>query len=510
MALLFNCSHHILVCFCVPCLALIAYFTIIHQRIFYSSLRRASGVPGPWLSKITRLHLAYYELLCRRNTEIFRWHHRYGPVVRLSPNEVSVSTLDAVRQVYTAKNGWSKSSYFDNFMGYNQRPIFAVKPSQEHSEKRKLTSAFYQPSALYNFPDLELYVDARCKAVLKTLEHAPITDVYSLTDWYAFDVITYVVFGPNHGTHCIEEPCEERAIIEDLKHLQFFGPFSLLFPGLFAYMSYLLPRLTPQLKYLQAEKTLAEWCRRRISEVVNDPMLFSSRSLLRQLMQVEEKAGGQRLDPDFVAAELLDNINAARATVTVTATYLIWLLSRHPAWQYKVNQELRALSTTPHQPASFSTINNRAPILEACIWEVYRLYPASSGRSERVVPAGGCILSDVYLPANTTVMSCVLALHRDETVFPDPETFNPQRWLGVEDVGLKIRKAQLIPFGYGGRICLGKALATMEIKMLAAHLYFHYETAATEMCTPESLRQSSTHDAVPRAKECLIRFRKLD
>jgi cytochrome P450 len=115
-------------------------------------------------------------------------------------------------------------------------------------------------------------------------------------------------------------------------------------------------------------------------------------------------------------------------------------------------------------------------------------------------------LSGVYLPEGTIVTSSVVTLHRDENVFPNSDHFSPERWIEPDEQTFKIRDAQLIPFGYGGRICLGKALATMEIKLLIARLYLKYETVMTESSSEGSMKQCSTHDAVPWALKCVVRF----
>ncbi|KAI0467065.1 benzoate 4-monooxygenase cytochrome P450 [Xylaria cf. heliscus] len=445
-----------------------AYHAIFYP-LFWGPHRHLAG---PFLCKITSFRLMYHDLRCHRNPEILQWHRRHGPVICISPNKVSVSTLEDVRKVYKATTEWSKSNYFDHFTAYGgQRSIFAAKSHREHRDKRKLTSAFYQATAIYKLPELEQFVSGRCVAVLGHLEgKGGVVDVYALMNWFAMDVITYLVFGPYHSPNCVEGLCEEREILEDLKDLRFLGPFRLRFPRIFATLAFLLARAIPGLRYLRSDDALADWCQGRISAAMGDHLLSSSRSLLWQLLQTQQK-NGDVLNKDYIAAELLDNIQAARATVAVTATCLIWLLSLHPQWQ----------------PLSFAEVNSRAPVLEACLREVYRLYPASSGRAERIVPDNGSTLSGVFVPGGTIVTSCVLGLHQDPELFPDGASFAPQTWLETpnqeaDEKLLRFREAQLISFGYGGRICLGKALATMEC---------------------------STQDAVPRSKTCSIAFRRL-
>src|ERR1700712_5170645 len=98
-------------CLAVICLGFVLYRNVLHP-LLYGPL---SHIPGPWLNKITSLYLAYYDLRYCRNTEILKWHRRYGPIICISPHEVSVATLESTQKVYTATRGWSKSDYFDNF-----------------------------------------------------------------------------------------------------------------------------------------------------------------------------------------------------------------------------------------------------------------------------------------------------------------------------------------------------------------------------------------------------------
>lgn len=138
------------------------------------------------------------------------------------------------------------------------------------------------------------------------------------------------------------------------------------------------------------------------------------------------------------------------------------------------------------------------------------MYPYSSGKDERVVPLGGRILAGVFVPENTVVATSVLALHYDGEVYSDPDMFLPHRWIDGSEEQRNILDMQLIPFGYGGRTCLGKSLATMELKLLIASLYLEHESLATLTTNAVTLKQCSTHDAVPRGLKCVVRFRRME
>lgn len=118
----------------------VVFIVLIYAWLAYllgiGSLRH---VPGPWYCKVSNIPLNIYEILCRRSDIILDLHKKYGPVVQIAPNEVSVADLEATKQIYGTKDRWAKSDYFDHFMGYGRRSIFATKPYEDHRIKRKYT-----------------------------------------------------------------------------------------------------------------------------------------------------------------------------------------------------------------------------------------------------------------------------------------------------------------------------------------------------------------------------------
>lgn len=150
----------------------------------------------------------------------------------------------------------------------------------------------------------------------------------------------------------------------------------------------------------------------------------------------------------------------------------------------KLAAELRdaALPT----PAPWKSIRDLL-YLDAVIREAMRINPGIAMIFERVVPDGGFTLPDGrYLPADTKIGINPFVTNRDYGVFgDDADSFNPDRWLQGEAESVQQFEARSrrmkdtvdFVFGGGGRICMGRYLAMLEIKKLIATLYSLFEVS---------------------------------
>ena len=137
-----------------------------------------------------------------------------------------------------------------------------------------------------------------------------------------------------------------------------------------------------------------------------------------------------------------------------TATALAWtldLLTRHPDVLARLRAELDAGDET---------------YLRAVIAESLRLRP--------VIPlAGRRLTSDLradgmVLPAGTDVTPAIWLTHTRPEAYPEPYAFRPERFLGSAP-----STYAWIPFGGGGRRCLGAALAEMEMRVVLTEILRH-------------------------------------
>lgn len=170
-----------------------------------------------------------------------------------------------------------------------------------------------------------------------------------------------------------------------------------------------------------------------------DPAEFT---LLKRMREKSE------LDPMDYAAECLDHMAAGIDTTGDALCFLMWELSQARSLhiQKKLRDELRQGAEAPL---------DKLPFLEAVVSEGLRCFPAIPMSLPRYVPAGGKEIDGYVIPGGTVVSCQAYSVHKlNEDVFPEAESFDPERWLKSE--GDSERRRLQFAFASGGRGCVGK------------------------------------------------------
>ena len=96
----------------------LAFVILLIYRLWLSPLAR---LPGPTICALTRLPLMYHEFNGNRRKFIHALHLKYGPVVRVAPDEVSFATREAAKEIYTSGgSGYDKSSFYNLFSNFDR------------------------------------------------------------------------------------------------------------------------------------------------------------------------------------------------------------------------------------------------------------------------------------------------------------------------------------------------------------------------------------------------------
>ncbi|XP_029288042.1 25-hydroxyvitamin D-1 alpha hydroxylase, mitochondrial [Cottoperca gobio] len=156
-------------------------------------------------------------------------------------------------------------------------------------------------------------------------------------------------------------------------------------------------------------------------------------------------------------------------TISSTMSWSLYELSRDPKVQALLRDEVLSVLEGRSIPEAADVA--RMPLLKATVKEVLRLYPVTPANArvitERDIEVGGYLI-----PKNTLITLCHFATSRDPAVFPNPDKFQPERWLKKDQTHHPYAS---IPFGVGKRSCIGRRIAELELYLALARILIEFD-----------------------------------
>jgi cytochrome P450 len=185
-----------------------------------------------------------------------------------------------------------------------------------------------------------------------------------------------------------------------------------------------------------------------------------SGDLLSMLMQARDEDGSQMSDKQL-RDEVLTFLLAGHETTALALTWTWYLLSQHPEIESKLHEELDCVLAG--RAPEFADLQ-KLRYTERVIKESMRLYPPAWSLARTVI--SDFELRGYKIPAGANVVMSQWIMHRHPAYFPNPEKFDPDRWL--IETAQKLPRFAYFPFGGGPRQCIGAAFAMMEATLLLA------------------------------------------
>ncbi|BGP53297.1 hypothetical protein JCM8202v2_000856 [Rhodotorula sphaerocarpa] len=179
-------------------------------------------------------------------------------------------------------------------------------------------------------------------------------------------------------------------------------------------------------------------------------------------------------------------LGAGSDTTSITFRALLAYIVKDQNVYRRVMQELE--DAVESGAASFPLTYLAASKLEyfqACLKETLRLHPAVPWVLPRVIPPGGATVAGCPFPGGVEIgMSPYVFQRRPEAYGADAEVFRPERWLEASAEERKRLDRNLLSFGQGNRICVGKNIPLMELSKLAPSVLWRYKLAFTPRDRP--------------------------
>jgi len=206
------------------------------------------------------------------------------------------------------------------------------------------------------------------------------------------------------------------------------------------------------------EVLYAEMRRRRAAGTAGRDDIFS------MLLEARDEHGAPMSDAEL-RDEMFTLLMAGHETTATSLAWVVWRVLEHPEVHAQVRGELRRVCG--HGPVEPEHIA-RLEYLDAVIKECARLDPVVWNVGRQLTEPTW--IGGHHLPAGAIASPCAYLTHRRADVWPDPERFDPGRF-----VGLRPNPYAFFPFGGGVRRCIGAAFATYEMKIVLAQVLSRVE-----------------------------------
>ncbi|RYN45562.1 hypothetical protein AA0114_g8885 [Alternaria tenuissima] len=447
---------------------------IVVYRLFFHPLAQ---IPGPKLAALTFLYQTYYSFKdgSRFYKQVGLLHEKYGPIVRITPNEVSLSNPENYEAIYYVGSKYSKDPrYYDAFgMEYAS---FTSCPNELHRLRRGPLNKFFSRAAVLELQNIvKEKADKLCDLITRNSKAGEMLDIHHGCRALSVDVITQYMFNksyalldaPDLGTHFFELV---RGIGPALWVFQQWPELSIMnrLP------QWMLRKMSPPLAHIldlqeQAKQqilvTKADIDSGRVSK-------DTSKTIFYELLTPNPEEGWVPPTPDQIKYETYGILAAAADTTGNGLTTGVYEVIKNPKIYAKLTAELETAFPDPGAKMELAVLE-RLPYLSGVVNESLRLSFGVISRLPRIVPEGGASFEGYMIPAGFTVSMSSWVLHRNEDYFPHAHEFIPERWALTSDKQ-KMWKA-FVPFGKGSRMCVGMPLALCEMYVTLGSIFRRFK-----------------------------------
>jgi cytochrome P450 len=167
---------------------------------------------------------------------------------------------------------------------------------------------------------------------------------------------------------------------------------------------------------------------------------------------------GSRFTPADIVNHMIFLLMAAHDTTAIALSMLVYELGRNQHWQNTLRDEATA---RPNDAPTVLDLD-AYPLLDAAFKEILRMY-APAGTLFRQTMCDTEILGH-FVPRGTQVAINVHASMRLADWWPDPDTFDPSRFVDSAESHATVSRYVFAPFGGGAHKCIGQQFADMTVK----------------------------------------------
>ncbi|KAI9706760.1 MAG: hypothetical protein M1820_004730 [Bogoriella megaspora] len=465
--------------------------SIVIYRYFFHPLAR---FPGPRIAALTYAYEAYYDVVKtgQYSNCIMDMHCKYGPIVRINPDELHINDPSFIDTVYAGgSKKRDKFPYFALSLG-TAGSVFGTITHEHHRLRRSAISPYFSRAAVSRLePLIRSCASKLCDQFLSPANAGTGRPIELGAAYSALttDVVTEYAFARSFN------------FLDDA-HFQ-----RTLRPALLAgFTASFLGRQLPWLPHFT--EALPLWLQKKINPGGSTYLEFAA-SVRQQVKEIQDTMKDKRGEAGYekrdglsatIFHELMDSpilpekekelrrlaeegqiiVGAGTETTAWTLAVVTFYLLDKPDIASKLREHLQRVLVGGEIP-SWSALE-QVSYLSATVQEGLRLMQGTVSRLQRIareplVFRNQCAWGNAVteqkewvIPAGTPVGMTSVQIHHNPDIFPDPLEFVPERWLDENGHRRKDLDQYMFSFSKGSRQCLGMQLAYAELHIMIAFL----------------------------------------
>ncbi|KAG5323020.1 CP9E2 protein, partial [Acromyrmex heyeri] len=419
---------------------------------------------GSMISMVFR-QISFFDLMlkiynCYPNAKYFGFYFMTTPVFLLRDLELIKTVLVKNFDAFPDRRG---------FADFND-PLFEKNLFSLHGEKWRNVRNLLSPSFTSSKMKMMFTLMSECAMnfakFLSTLSadkgDINMKDVCSK---YTTDVIATCAFGIK--VNSMKDPTNKFYI---------YGKEASNFRGVIRNIKFFFIGMFPRLGRILNLKIMNDYVSDFFKDIIRttiatrDAEHITRPDMLQLMMDIRGKEGRRELDIDDMTAQAFIFFLGGFETSSTAMCFAAHEIAANPEIQLKLQQEIDKVLEESNGEVSYEAIN-RLEYLDAVICEALRLYPPA-GALERIcektfeLPSALPDQKPFIMKKGMLVWIPVLAIHRDEKHYDNPEKFDPDRFLNNK----MHNSSSYMPFGLGPRMCIANRFAMLEVKVLLFHL----------------------------------------
>ena len=472
------------------------------------ALRRAADLPGP--RGIPVLGNALQITPERFHLQLEQWARDHGPFYKLRLGRqlaLVVGDHEVVATVLRDRpHGFQRTPRVREVgMEMGLLPSVFGSEGDDWQRQRRMVMASFDPGHVKRyFPALVKVADRLAGRWARAAQAGASIDLQADLMRYTVDTIAGLAFGSEVNTLD-----SDGDVIQ--QHLD------KIFPALHKRMFAIVPiwRLVPS----AADKRLAHsvakvraavdgFVAQARARMAADPTLRDKPRNLLEAMIAAADAPDSGITDVNVAGNVFGMLLAGEDTTANTLAWMIHLLWQNPLALARATEEVRRVLGPGNADITLAQMD-KLDYVEACAHETMRLKPVAPLNSVQALR--DTVVGDVQVHTGMLVMCLTRRDGVTDKFVPKAAQFQPERWLpGASGTAAEMTagaRRTSMPFGAGPRICPGRYLALLEMKVAIATLLSHFDIASVDTADGQAPAERLAFTMTPVGLRMRLRLR---